>query len=96
MDNVFHKILEKLCVVISYSVTLTMNIQRCIQVCVKSLRISRFWLSCFSPRNENLQLLVGITLKKLLILKKNNFVLNLSDNLMFNTYDVVIKSTVTW
>jgi len=22
--------------------------------------------------------------------------LNLSDNLMFNTYDVVIKSTVTW
>jgi hypothetical protein len=37
-----------------------MNIQRYIQVCVKSLRISRFWLSCFSPRNENLQLLVGI------------------------------------
>jgi len=25
-------------------------------------------------------------------LKKNNFVLNLSDNLMFNTYDVVILS----
>ena len=29
------------------------------------------------------------------ILKKN-IVLNLSDNFMFNTYDVVIKSTVTW
>jgi hypothetical protein len=33
---------------------------------------------------------------KILNLEKNNFVLNLSDNLMFNTYDVVIKSTVTW
>jgi len=27
---------------------------------------------------------------------KDTFVLNLPDNLMFNTYDVVIKSTVTW
>ena len=27
---------------------------------------------------------------------EKNIVLNISDNLMFNTYDVVIKSTVTW
>ena len=27
---------------------------------------------------------------------EKNIVLNLSDNLMFNTYDVVIKYTVTW
>ena len=27
---------------------------------------------------------------------EQNIVLNISDNLMFNTYDVVIKSTVTW
>jgi len=27
---------------------------------------------------------------------KDSFVLNLPDNLMFNTYDVVVKSTITW
>ena len=29
-------------------------------------------------------------------LEKKPSVLNIPDNLMFNTYDVVIKSTVTW
>jgi hypothetical protein len=33
---------------------------------------------------------------KIANLEKKTIVLNISDNLMFNTYDVVIKSTVTW
>jgi hypothetical protein len=33
---------------------------------------------------------------KIANLEKKPIVLNISDNLMFNTYDVVIKSTVTW